>query len=108
MSDKLKCEHGYTEPDSNCPECPYPKAQSELSATHCSAFAFVMDRMPWEKEWMVRIVFPGMDGDGAIWFEATFERETRQEAEDMLDKILAGLPNVKREKPNKHLAKQRI
>ena len=33
MSDKSKCEHGYTEPDSYCPECPNPKAQSELSAT---------------------------------------------------------------------------
>jgi hypothetical protein len=27
MSDKSKCEHGYTEPDSYCPECPYPKAK---------------------------------------------------------------------------------
>lgn len=31
-------------------------------------------------EWTFRIVVPGIDGGGAVWFEATVERDTQAEA----------------------------
>jgi len=59
-----------------------------------NGFAFLMSRMPWDKQWTVRIVFPGMDNGEAIWLETSFKRETVEEAEAMLDAIIAALPNV--------------
>jgi hypothetical protein len=70
----------------------------KLKPTYCPAF--VMDKMPFEKEWKLRIVIPGIDNGGAVYLEATSELKDQQSAEDLLDLILAALPNVKRERPN--------
>ena len=66
-------------------------------SSHCSAF--VMERMPWEKEWTIRIVIPGIDNGGAVYLEATSVQSNRKAAEDLLDVIMAALPKVKREMP---------
>jgi hypothetical protein len=74
---------------------------SEAKPQSGSASAFVMDRMPWEKEWTIRIVIPGIDRGGAVWLEATSELPNRNAAEDLLDVVMAALPKVKRDKrPN--------
>lgn len=61
----------------------------------CSAF--VMDRMPWEKDWTIRIVIPGIDEGGAVYLEATSKLKNRKSAEDLLDLIMEELPNIKRD-----------
>jgi hypothetical protein len=63
-----------------------------------AVLGFVMDRMPLEVYWTIRIVIPGLDGGSAIWLETQFHRETRDDAEQMLDDIVAALKNLKREK----------
>lgn len=63
--------------------------------------AFVCDRIPWSKEWTIRIVLPGLDNGSAVWLESDLKRETQSEAEEMLDAIMEALPSVKREMPGK-------
>lgn len=61
--------------------------------------AFVCEQMPWEKEWVIRIVIPSIDEGSAVHLEATCKRATSEEAEALLDKIMERLRNVRRERP---------
>ena len=61
--------------------------------------AFLLDRMPWDKEWTIRICLPGIDNGHAIWLESTFKRRSKKQAQEMVSKIVKLMPSV-REWPN--------
>ena len=61
--------------------------------------AFLLDRMPWDKEWTIRICLPGIDNGHAIWLESTFKRRSKKQAMKMVSDIVKLLPTV-REWPN--------
>ena len=82
----------------NEPPTPADNQNAPMAVASGAVLGFVMDKMPWEVDWTIRIVIPGLDGNGAIWLETQFQRETRDEAEQMLDDIVAALKNLKREK----------
>ena len=82
----------------NEPMTPADNQNAPMAVASGAVLGFVMDRMPWDEEWTIRIVIPGLDGGSAIWLETQFERETRDEAEQMLDDVVAALKNLKREK----------
>ena len=61
--------------------------------------AFLLDRMPWDKEWTIRICLPGIDNGHAIWLESTFKRRSKKQAQKLLSDIVKLMPTV-RERPN--------
>ena len=61
--------------------------------------AFLLDRMPWDKEWTIRICLPGIDNGHAIWLESTFKRRSKKQALKMVSDIVKLMPTV-REWPN--------
>lgn len=60
--------------------------------------ALILARFPFEKDWTIRIVLPGIDEGSAIYLETSFDGEkTREQVEAMLDKIVKELPSVVKE-----------
>ncbi len=59
--------------------------------------AFVCERMPWDKEWTIRIVLPGLDNGSAIWLEADIRRDTQAEAEAVLVAVIEAVKHIERE-----------
>jgi hypothetical protein len=76
-----------------------PQSQANVE-TGKATTAFVCDKMPWEKEWTIRIVVPGIDGGSAVWLETTCVRMDRAGAEALLDSLLAGLTTIQRQAPS--------
>jgi len=57
--------------------------------------AFVLPKMPFEKDWTIRIVLSGIDDGSAIYLETEYDgSKSLGESEAMLEKIVAALPLV--------------
>lgn len=61
---------------------------------------FIMPKMPWESEYIVRLVLAGIDDGSAICLESKLDVPNIEAAEAMLDKIHKELSNVRKENHN--------
>lgn len=55
---------------------------------------FLLDKMPWDTEEVIRICLPGIDNGSAIDFEARMGSKTRDDCEKLLPVILDNLSSV--------------
>ena len=51
-------------------------------------YVLLLERMPWDDRWTIRVVMPGLDGGkSAVWLEATCDRKTKREAANLARQV---------------------